>query len=378
MKSAGKLTLSTIGGCLAASTFGQVPDLLTAFDVGGRAMGAGGAFYATGADTISSYYNPAGLGYVNESTAGLVYRNLPTSRTIMRTSFDDPQLDSTGRRGSNAITHLGVAVPRGAGTFGISYTVGGYIDDLRVGNNLPTGNLTVRNYQETVKARADFFTFAFGRTNQAQNLSYGVGVQVVRQQVTNRQVGQLFDAENNQVGVFDADSSESGTGFGLLVGMQYIPPNRPNVSVGASFRTAMSLSGNPDTSVLYDRIPARFLAGIAARQDGLRTGNDFLVYGAQVQHFFGGRRSELFDRRDQTVLGFGVEYHYALGAAMIPIRLGYNIVPSGGDDYASRNAFTFGVGYRPGGARYAIDFNFAAPERGGYDMSVGINYRFGS
>jgi hypothetical protein len=378
MNGARKLALSAIGGCLTLTASGQVPDLLTALDVGGRAMGAGGALYATGADTLSSFYNPAGLGFINERTVGVAYRNLPSSRTLVRESFDEPELESVGRRGGNSITHVGVAIPRAGGTVGVSYTLGGYVDDFRTGNNLPTGSLVVRNYQERIRARSDYLTIAFGRTNEAQNLSFGSGIQIVRQGIVNQQQGDLFDDTNNLVGTLDADVTETGTGYGFIAGVQFIPPNRPNISLGASFRTQINIQGNPETAALYDRIPARLLVGAASRQDGLRGDRDFIVYGAQIQHFFGGQRSALLDRTNQTVAGFGFEYHYALGGAMIPIRLGYNMVPSGGSDFGGRNAFTFGLGYRPAGGLFAVDFNFAAPERGGNDLSVGITYRFGS
>ena len=132
-----------------------------------------------------------------------------------------------------------------------------------------------------------------------------------------------------------------------------------------------------ETQSLYDKIPARLLAGVAYRQDGLRGGRDFIVYGFQLQHFFSGKNSQVFDREDQTTVGFGLEYSYQTQGFRIPIRLGYNIVPSGGNDFGSRNSFTFGLGYRPNDGRYGVDFNFASPEKGGYDLGISLNYRFG-
>jgi len=150
------------------------------------------------------------------------------------------------------------------------------------------------------------------------------------------------------------------------------------VSFGLSYRSEVNLSNNSDTQGLYDKIPARLLAGVAFRQDGMRGGRDFIVYGAQIQHFFSGGSSQVFDRNPQTTLGLGLEYNFQTTGFRIPLRLGYNIVPSGGDDYGSRNGFGFGFGYRPLDNRYSLDFNFVAPEKGGYDMGISLNYRFGN
>jgi hypothetical protein len=369
------------GAAVSASSFAQVPDLLTAFDAGGRAMGMGGSVYATSADTLSTYYNPAGLGYITQNQLGATYRNLPRSHTNVSGDFNDPRLESTGFRGNSSLTHLGVAYPlRGGanGTLGVSYTVGGYLNDRRTGGGLTSGAFTVQNYQEDTEAKSDFFTLSWGKANSAQNFSWGLGLQFVQQHLSNTVTGRLVDQNNQTVSILDASSDETASGIGLIAGVQWIPKNRPNMSFGVSYRSEIDLQNNPDTASLYDKIPARLLAGVALRQDGVRNGRDFIVWGAQIQHFFSGRSSTLFDRDPQTVAGLGLEYNYQGGSFRIPVRLGYNVVPSGGDGFGSRNAFTFGLGYRPLDNRFGVDLNFASPQRGGYDMSLGVNYRFGS
>lgn len=367
-----------VGGmsAVAASSFAQVPDLLNALDAGGRAMGVGGSLYVTGADTLSTYYNPAGLGYLNQSAIGLAYRNLPTSRSTASDEFGDLEFDSRGRRGGSTISHLGLAYPLSAGrngTLGVSYTIGGFIDDSRNNAGVLVGGNPVNFYAESVKARSDYFTLAYGRASSDQSFSWGVGLQYVRQRIANEIL--LVDSSNNVL--IDADLDETGNGIGVVAGFQMIPKGNPNVSFGLSYRSEIDLNGNDETSGLYDKIPARLLGGIAYRQDGLRGNRDFIVYGLQLQHFFAGKNSQVFDREAQTTAGFGLEYNYHTQGFRIPIRVGYNVVPGGGSDYGYRNAFTFGLGYRPNDNRFGFDLNFAAPEKGGYDIGISLNYRFG-
>src|SRR3954467_8754289 len=98
--SARRLSFVILGAAtLATPTLAQVPDLLNALDAGGRAMGMGGALYPTSSDTFSSYYNPAGLGYVSKGTVGVAFRNMPKSRTTASGDFNDPGLTSTGQAG---------------------------------------------------------------------------------------------------------------------------------------------------------------------------------------------------------------------------------------------------------------------------------------
>ncbi len=373
-----KLTFVVAGvATMTAPCFAQVPDLLNALDAGGRAMGAGGAFYGTGSDTLSGYYNPAGLGYMTQGAVGLAYRNLPKSRTNASDEFSDLRVDSTGRRGNNAISHVGIALPLSEngrrGTIGVSYTIGGYIDDTRRNAGVLVGGNPVNGYFEHLEARSDYFTVSYGKANAAQNFSWGVGLQYVSQKIADRVL--LVDSGNNTL--LDTNLSETGNGIGLIAGIQLVPKSNPNVSFGLSYRSEIDLNNNSDTKDLYDRIPARLLGSAAYRQDGLRGGRDFIVYGAQIQHFFAGKSSQVFDREAQTTAGLGLEYNYQTSSFRVPLRVGYNIVPGGGDLYGNRNGFGFGFGYRPLDNRFSVDFNFVSPENGGYDMGISLNYRFG-
>jgi hypothetical protein len=379
MSSVRNLAAALVGAASVSGAWGQVPDLLSALDAGGRAMGAGGALQGTVADTLSSYYNPASLGYVDGRQFGIAYRNLPASRTFLSGDFDSPERDTRGQSGPRSITHLGYTMPAGGlfggrGTIGLAFTTGGNIDDIRTGTNLTTGNLTVQNYGERVRARNDFYTLSYGVTNPAQTLSWGGGLVIAQSRIENIVQGELRDG-NTLVTSLDAQSSGTGIGVGLQAGVQLVPAATPNVSYAASVRTPISLSGHGDARGLFDRIPGRLLLGVAFRQDNVR-GDDFLVYGAQLTQFFGGAGGGPYDRGGQTVIGFGAEYNLLRGNARIPLRVGYNAVGSGGEGFGRRNTFTYGIGFHPIGGNYRLDLNAGNPDAGGFDFAVSATYRF--
>lgn len=371
--------LVAFGLGLAGLASAQTPDLLTGLDAGGASMGAGSALGSTNANTLSSFLNPAGLGYISRATLGITYRNLPRSRTNLTGSYERPNRDGRGDHGDNAITHFGYAVPlkRFGGTLALSYTVGGYIDDIAVtepGVGLPSdsGAFTVGNFTERRRARANYYTLAYGKTNATQTLSYGVGLTYLQQQVDYSQTGESIPA-----GTFSPFSlSSQGSGVGVIAGVQYVPPRSPNMSLAASIMTPIDLNGNEETEAFYDRVPGRMLLGGAVRREGFRGGRDFLVMGGQVEYYYGGRGNLAFDRTDQTGMGVGLEYGYSLGDSTLPLRVGYRALSSGGLDYGPRNAFTYGIGYRPRDGRYGIDFSWSAPKEGGYDFGVSATYRF--
>ena len=149
MKPTIRLVLAFWGSTLlAVPACAQIPDLLNALDAGGRAMAMGGANNATNVDTLATYYNPAALAYLDTKAVGLVYRNLPRSRTTLSGDRSDFDQSTDGQSGGQTITHAGFAAPvrellgRGSGTIGISYTVGGYTDDVATATTLTHDALT--------------------------------------------------------------------------------------------------------------------------------------------------------------------------------------------------------------------------------------------
>lgn len=370
--SARRLPFVILGAATMASpALAQVPDLLNALDAGGRAMGLGGALYPTGSDTLASYYNPAGLGYISQTTVGVVMRNLPKSRTTATGDFNNPSLSSAGIAGSREITHFGVVMPFAKGGLGLSYTIGGYLEDLRQGN-VTIGGTDVQNYAERIFSKTEYFSLGYGTASRDQSFSWGIAAQFVQESLADELTGTVNGSP------LSGTANATTHGLAGLVGFQFNPKGS-NMSWGVSYRTPVTLSSNDSTSLLMNKIPARLMGGLALRQDGLRHGKDFLLYGAQVSHFFSANNpGQNFNRKAQTTAGAGFEYNYDMGGARVPIRFGYNFVPSGGDGFGDRNALTFGLGFRPNNGNYTLDLNLASPSHGGFDLGLSLSYKLGS
>lgn len=355
----------------------QVPDLLTALDTGGRAMGVGGATRVTDSTTYSALDNPAGLAYISEPTASLSFRNLPKSSTIASGDFNDRTTSFTEQGGRTALAHAGYAMPYQGGTLGISYSVGGHIDNTTSGGNLANGALTVQGLTETSRAQTDFFTISYGKKS-GNGMNVGIGIVVANQYTKFSQSYALFNGNNN-VGNTNTTVSSNGIGVGIVAGIQGNLQADGSSQFGLSIRTPIDLSGNSETSSIYDKIPGKLSFGAAGQVKGASRGNDFLIWAAELDYYYGGEASALFSRKNVLGYGLGFEYNLNRYGARIPIRLGFQGVPAGGNGFESRNAFTFGLGYRPNGQPYSFDLNFARSiETGKFDIGLGFVYKPGN
>lgn len=361
----------------AVSTMGhtQVPDLMNTLDAGGRAMGMGGGTYAVDSGPLSGLHNPAGLAYVDRPTVSVALRNLPSSRTRVAGDLSsNPSLDTTARDGFRAVTHAGLAFPFQGGALGISYTAAGFIRDESEGFNLTKNAVPVRSFFELLTAKTDLFTVSYGTGDTGNGLTYGVGLVFANQYVRN--VRSIVYTDTN-ITPDETDFSGNATGVGVVAGMNLLMDRVGRTSLGFSVRSPIDLQGG-DISDYFDRVPGKASLSFAGRMDALRGGNDFLLYGVQVNHFFGGQGDRIIPRSSQTVVGGGLEYNLHRWNMRIPIRLGYTYVPDGGLGFDQRSAFTFGIGYRPLDGRFALDLNFAAPEGGRYDMALSMTYKLGN
>lgn len=371
--------ISAIGACLAPTVANaQIPDLVSAFDAGGRAMGMGGATYQTGSETLSAYYNPAGLGYLSRSAIGLSFRNKPQSKTTVTgdiapsgTQF----LSSVSEPGPTGLGHAGLAIPirngRGGnnGVIAFSLTAGGQLRDERsAGPGLTENGLGAAAYRQLIKSDTEFINISYGRATSDGTFSWGAGLVYA----INRQVNQKFAPS----GITDFDAQ--ATGVGGQIGFIVSPKSNPDLSVSASFRTPIKLKSGGASPLIYEEVPGRLAGGIALRRNGFRGDRDFMVFGLDVTHFFDGKDASIIDRDPQTTFGLGVEYNYSMGAARVPIRLGYNAIPAAGRDFGRRNAFTFGLGYRPNKADWGLDLNWAKVSGGGSDFGLTVSYKFGN
>lgn len=378
-----KLTSVAVGVVMAAGATAQIPDLLTSFDSSSRWMGMGSGITNSGGDLLSAQVNPAALGFMDQAQLSLVVRNFPGSTTVKSRQLPDPDFETDGRFGSYGVAHVGYAFPVKRGLFGtqgsvgLTYHVGGYIDDLASGENLLVSGGTWNNYREKLRAKQNTFTLSYGGRLGNGQTAVGVALVVVDQYVANVQNYSFTPTGGSPVNVPELRRSSNGLGVGLQVGAQFIPQGAPNVVYGVSFRTPITLGGNNDTAAYYDKIPARLSAAAAVRRDGLRGGRDFLLVGGGLDFYFGGQSDRILGRKSQFVPGVGVEYNYSMSDIRIPIRVGYRFVPGAGDGFGNRNALTFGAGFRQAGAPYTFDLGIASPSIGGpLDISLGLTYRF--
>lgn len=368
---------------LAVSAHAQIPDLLSAFDAGGRSLGLGSSIGATGSGTSATLNNPAGLGYSTTRQFGFTLRNLSESRTRLSRSFIDPDFDTDGQSGRRSLTHVGYVMPMGGrGVIGLSYEVGGFINDTSFGTNLLNGEVNYRNYVERIYAKTDFFTLSWGRASSDYTRSFGVGVVLANTNIRNEQDFQIFSnngtptnfGDDSFISTETLDNSGSGFGVGVVAGIQVNPS--PDLTLGASIRTPISLNTSDEVSDYYDTIPGRVSVGAARRLSRGGDSQDFLLLGGQVDWFFGGK-SAILDRDDsQLALGFGVEYNYRFRDAFLPIRVGFRNIAKGGEGFKQNSAFTFGIGYNPDGRNFGLNLDFGQNSTGARDISLSLSYRF--
>lgn len=367
----GSCVMVTLG--LSLTAMAQVPDLLNAFEAGGRAMATGGGSAVTDASSLSSLENPAGLAYLRGKSVAVSFRNLPTSTTRTSGNFNDRTNSTEQGAGRFGLSHIGYATPYGKGVVGVSYTIGGYLKNTTTGTNLQNGTLSVRGLAEVTEAQTNFFTASYAWRQRDLNL--GAGLVFASQYARASQRYALFDAGNNQVGTTESNISGNGYGFGLVVGVQGTTGGENPLAWGFSLRTPIELQGNGDSAAVYDRIPGQASVGLAGRLP-FGQGEEFASWAAQLSYHFGGDDNAIIARKNMVSFGFGVEYNFSRFNAIWPVRLGLAVVPSGGNGFDDRNAFTFGFGYRPKGRDYSIDLSFARPSGGGpYDIALGFTYR---
>lgn len=364
----GALAVAAAFGPLTA--FAQAPEILSALDAGTRALGMGGATGATDVTPHAALSNPAGLGYITEPTLSVSIRSLPSSESRLSGDLADPSYSTERRYGRVAFSHLGYATPLGKGTFGLSYSVGGYqLEDSSAGVlNLSNGQRAV-GYRGFTKAQTDLFTLAYGQATDRS--SFGFGFVVANQHLNNREEYGVFTG-NNQTGAVSRQALGTAQGIGLIAGWQAAAGE--NGMIGASVRTPISLKGDDEVTDLYGRIPGRASLGYAGKR--LIRSEDYLTYALQLDYHFGGEKSGKFAREDKIGYGLGVEYSFITGGSRFPVRLGWQRLEALGMGFSNREGFSYGLGWRPENGRFGLDLNFFKDNSGGpADAALGITYR---
>jgi hypothetical protein len=361
----------------------QIPDLLNAFDAGGRSLGMGGALHGSDPSSMSAYYNPASLGYITKTEVDLALHNLQNSETVIGNTYANPSYHTHSLSGTKAVTDVGVSVPvkplfgNGKASVALNYNVGGYVHDVAQtsSNGFPDGSLTLTNYQLLRSIETDFITLAYGQSIPSRTFSFGFGLMYAQTGTNYDSTGSAVDSNGNAATFSGSNINYQAHGLGFIVGGQFIPATLPNFSLGLSYRSAIGLDAGTNSGI-YDRVPARALANATYRIGGAGHG-DYGLVGVQYQYFFDGDASADFDRKGQSVLGLGAEYDHQIGSFTIPLRIGLESASAGGDGYEYRRVFTYGIGLRPSDSRYSLDFNWSTMDGGGKDFGISAGYRFG-
>ncbi len=369
---------------MSMTAHAQIPDLLAAFDAGGRSLGLGSSIGATSSNPNSAINNPAGLGYANRPTFSITFRNLTESRSVWSRSFVNPDVTTDSVSGNRSLSQVGFTRPLGNNSsIGLNYSIGGFIKDQITGTNLVDGETILRNYQEEIRAKSDLFTLAWGKASADYRQSFGVGLVLATHNTRNLQQYQLFDNNGTPTDLNDdtflsnesLNNSGQRIGFGAVAGLQFNPS--ADTTFGVSVRTPIQLSGGTEVSDYYGRIPGKASAGLAKRLNKGLKSSDFIIVGAQADFFFGGDEDDILSRdSSQLAFGFGAEYNYRFRDAYIPLRIGFRNVGKGGAGFQSTSALTFGLGYNPDAGSFGFDLDFGSNSRGGTDMSLSLSYRF--
>ena len=362
----------------------QVPDLLTAFDAGGRSLGLGSSIGATSSHPSAAINNPAGLGYASKPVFSMTFRNLTGSTSKWSRNYINPDISTDGTSGNRSLTEMRYARPMGHNAaIGFSFTTIGYIKDQISGTGLVDGSTILNNYQEELRLKTDLFAMSWGKSSSDYTSSFGVGLLVALHNTRDLQQYQLFDNGGTPSDTGDdtflsnqqLNNSGQRIGFGAVVGLQFNPS--ADFSYGISVRSPIQLTGGDEVADYYGRIPGKASFGVAKRLNKGAKSSDFMVLGGQLDWFFGGESNKIVSRdASQLVVGVGAEYNYRFRDAYIPLRVGFRNVGKGGSGFQSVSALTFGLGYNPDQQNFGLDFDFGSNSRGGTDMSLSLVYRF--
>jgi len=357
----------------AAFSQAQVPDLMSAFQAGSRAMALGGATAVTDSNTYSALANPATLALIDRTEYGLALRNLPETSNVASGSLERPDFSTDSSRGRTTLSHFGYATPIKGGAFGISYTIGGYVNDQATAVTLTTGPNFATNYSRNVRAQTNYLAASLGRLGPQYSVGYGLVVASQSARYSNSFITK--DGTGTTLGTTSVDFSGDQIGYGLVLGVQSLPVSQ-RATWGVSLRTPIKLGGNSRGNQVVSSIPGSLSIGTAQRQ-GVRQGSDdFWIFAAQSDFSFGGSGTDLIDRKTALGYGVGAEYNLLRDDVRVPLRVGYRYVPSTGSLFKDRSELTFGLGYRPVSNDYSVDISMAKPLSGGaVDLAVSVAYR---
>jgi hypothetical protein len=345
-----------------SSIYAQIPDLVSTFEMGGKAIGMGGGIYSNLGDPTSSYWNPAGLSSIQTPVFQMDFRNRPLTESTFEGSLENFESSGQVNFGHQAVGFIGVAFPFGSqGTVALSYALGGYAREKGFGTQMTSSSFPGIELDVTTdfKHASEFFTLAYSK-RMSDTMSVGIGLIGARENISDFRIIETTESkELLESGGF----TDSGFGFGGIVGIIFTPPQNPNVSFGASFRSEISLNNLNEGALYIKKIPARVQGGLAYRVDGFRGGQDYLVGGVDVMYILPANKGLELENKGQFSAGLGVEYNWNQSFGIVPFRIGFRTVNRATnsefgnrtDAFRARQSFSLGVGIRPKTGDYSAD-----------------------
>jgi hypothetical protein len=279
----------------------------------------GNAYTAIADDASASFWNVGRLGFIRHDETMLEYRSVATSNLVSNAGVTSSGFTPNKPQ----LGFAGIVIPVTShkdllGSFGISYTEGGYFsadtDNVTTsitGGTSNTSNIssvkTVSNALTQTTVRNSFLTFAYGQqfllskptsekkpskdksaagkakpdidTHGAANatkaepsrLGVGIGVFFVNQGFYTNTTSTSTQFTTNSGGVTTSSgisttpsipANEVGTGVGETFGMAYDPANSP-YSFGLSYRSKTNLSGLHNGQFFGNQTPDHLSLGMA-------------------------------------------------------------------------------------------------------------------
>ncbi|NLI00356.1 MAG: hypothetical protein GX446_12800 [Chthonomonadales bacterium] len=375
----------TVARSQTTEEFGTVgPDLLQTLGVGSRSVAMGNAYSAIADDPSATFWNPGRLGVLARRQMMLHFRpGLETTSNVSwyRPTLGDPETFSqTLKRKAGGLqpTFASFVYPLtdqrsgGAGTLGVSYTLGGYfnLDATRIRT---VGAITdPTTFAQTFDhdwqlMRNSYLTVAYGHQwsplrNRVGTLGAGIAYYRVTadfQSEHQTKTTAWDDTLNQQVtSITDTQRIDRGNGDGVVAGVYYQTgiPSQPGLedappgpdgkplsvssttwSFAACYRSGATLGGMGFGASTVSEIPDRLSLGVAytsylPTSEATSASRDRVVVATEVQRFSKANSPEQTDfRKEVTNFHLGVEWIPAKPLIAVPkerryetpIRLGF-------------------------------------------------------
>lgn len=245
--------------------------------VGSRATAMGGAFRGLADDMSSMYWNPAGLGFLNETSIALggtfilpssswetnaPLPGIPAAKYESKKKLRSfPTLLMTEERESRLKWGFSAFVPYGLGATWDAFTLPTVMPVTGVGN-VPVTYAAGFPEEEMMSSLAIIDAHPTVAYQIMPNLSAGVGLSFMYGMIDILKT--VPSATSSYYSPTTFDLSGSGIGFGANMGLLYKPMPRLSVGVSGKIPSKLYLDGEADVKLWLNNVVAQSLTGVNA------------------------------------------------------------------------------------------------------------------